>query len=151
MLELENKVMEIPERERVLSLVKEGNLAELQSALTTISTIDLVDDNGITPLMAACIFRPAEPEVVSLLLESGADVEPISTHEEVITLLVRKGLNPVVTDANGWNAFRDAGQPHHVPGTGDPGDRAGGSLPARRRGGSGGRCLLPQGAPRGER
>jgi ankyrin repeat protein len=102
-------------------------VAELLKQPSVYAEINTLDRNGLTPLMLAARNRNANPEILLLLLEHGADInmksKPVHAapapktaltlalaagDPEKVALLLARGADPHYLRANGYNAALDA-------------------------------------------
>ncbi len=109
------------------NLVRRGDLARVREVLSQPSArqdANAYDDRGLTPLMVAVMGSNASPEIVSLLLDHGAEIDkqtlraaPPTTamalalgagDPSIVGLLIERGGNVHYTRGKGYTALVDA-------------------------------------------
>lgn len=113
----------ISKEENFLKAIKEENLEEVKTIISTGIEIDLKDEDNWTPLMHAC-EKNKKTEIVSLLLESGANINQKGIHgyspllivceynlsPEILKILIKNKPNINTQDNYGWTALIHASQ-----------------------------------------
>jgi ankyrin repeat protein len=84
-----------------LALVASGTPAEVRSTIEKGADVNERGDNGWTPLMLAAA-NSAYPEVIGLLIEAGARINP---SPELISVLLKAGADARLESSEGKTAY----------------------------------------------